>query len=1240
MKPSLLIVVLVGLLQGLLVMPAAGRDTTTLAIYQFRPENMEAMGFESDVMLAIRNEMENYPGIELLAKRDMEDVLARRDIAQEFSVMSAVEGGRKLSVRYVLVGSVSKQGGRIDASLMLVDVDIGKAVEDWRTSYRTRNEINKAASDLVAEIVAVTKREPARDSMQSIAMDAGSGNVLQELTASAGQSYIAVQWRDTPSDDILGYNVYRSESREGPFSFLGSGDGMRYQDHTAEAGVRYYYQVGEFNLDGTETRSSKIAEAQLLASTASSRISPPLIYTLLPLAGGVSLEFVGSLVEGSEQPARFRIYRAANDRGWERVGEVTATVPRSNTRNKTLKYTYNDTRLNQDADAYRYAVSAVAADGAESARSEVFEYSPPRLMAPESEQQFLLREGRLRWQPARIGEGYRIYRREQGRGWEKVGELAGLSQASYRDGEGLADGVEYEYSYTVFDALSESPRSEPVSISTKPAPPPPAGLTASSGLARQVSLNWDAVRDPDVQTYVIYRAEYSDSSSIDMSAIAVLDAADGESWVDTGEQAPLENGARYAYAVATRNRLGGEGALSLAVAADTKPPPPPVAGVDSAVDGESIVVSWQVGGDDVGGYVVSRRWAGGDWETLGRVSPQQLEYRDELLRPYANVEYRVVAVDSTDLESVPLATDPITSPAAMVVRAGETPLLRRNALSWDAVDLVEGFEVQRRASESERWQRIARIDDGSAVTYEDSEGLKDGQRYTYRVLPLVAGEPLGESNLVDGETKVVSAPDELTASVGAARQITLSWPEADDSDIAGYIVYRARGDAELELQPYAELEGADNTLFVDTGAETDALEHGTQYRYAIAARNIMGGVGPVSSVAIGSSKPVPEPVYNLVAFSEESSIKLDWDYEDIDNVNEFHVFSREADTDSDWQLLARVSSGDTEFKHAELIPYVTVEYRVQVRDVDDLKSRYVHSKPMTSPARIDVQVGDEALLREVELSWNTQYGLDGYVLQRREAGATGWTDIRTLRDGDATSYTDKKGLADGKSYEYQVVAVEGGRRLGNSNQVQADTKPLPEPPADLVAKSGMHASVELSWTPLEDSDVGGYTVYRVRDGELTKLASVSGHDSKSYLDDGGVFSSLEDGADYSYAVAAFNRYRVEGDRSELVTASTKPPPNAVTGVAVAEEDGTVTLSWDASPETDIAHYRVVRSSGTSCSNFKQLARVSAGQTEFRDDKARPDSRYCYRLVAVDGDALESSPSQVVEVVTPAVVAVE
>ncbi|MFT5484851.1 MAG: hypothetical protein ACI9GW_003519, partial [Halieaceae bacterium] len=134
------------------------QETITLAIYQFRPENIAAMEVKSDVMLSIRNEIANQPEIRLLAKRDMEEILSKRGIDQAYSIASATRGGQELSVRFVLIGSVIKQGAQIDAEMKLINISSGGQVGSWNTSYQSKNEIRKTAAELSVEIL-VAMRE-------------------------------------------------------------------------------------------------------------------------------------------------------------------------------------------------------------------------------------------------------------------------------------------------------------------------------------------------------------------------------------------------------------------------------------------------------------------------------------------------------------------------------------------------------------------------------------------------------------------------------------------------------------------------------------------------------------------------------------------------------------------------------------------------------------------------------------------------------------------------------------------------------------------------------------------------------------------------------------------------------------------------------------------------------------------------------------------------------------------------
>ena len=1244
--------------------PLFAQETITLAIYQFRPENIAAMGFESDVMLAIRNEMGNRNRVQLVPKRDMEDALSRRGLAQEFTVDSAVQGGRLLSVRYVLVGSVSKQGGQINASLMLVDVSSGQQIGTWNTAYRTRNEINKTASTLVADIVATTDRGYAAygagsSSTASINPAMASGGAVSggvpappvtatapassldvQLQARAKRDWIELSWQGDNADEILGYNVYRSEVSGGPFSLLASTDVRSYTDREAEPGVTYFYQIGAVNIEGVEERARQTAEASMQEMRGSTSINPPLITTLKPLAGGAQLEFVGSLVDGSAPPVKFRVYRARDDLDWQVIGQVE--LQKSGSRNKSsssrglTRHTYTDTELPAAGD-YQYAVSAIAADGSESAFSDSFDHSLSPLPALEVPRQGLLRSSQLRWSASEYGLGYRLYRREPGGSWVQVAEVAGVQNQAYTDAEGLQDGKQYEYSYAVYDELSESAKSAPTLVETKPPLSAPEGLLASKGEARQVSLQWEALEDADLQSYVVYRTDYTDEQRFDMEKLAEIDAADGVKFVDTGEQLALQDGAQYLYAIASRNRAGGEGPISLAVEASTKTPPEAAVGLATdAVEGD-IVVTWEYTGEDLGAFILSRRWDGGEWHVLAEVAPDAREYTDSTLRPYARADYQLVVVDTTELLSEPVQHEGQQSPAAVELRTGEEPLLRRSELSWNEQALVDGYEIRRRQLPDGEWGLVETVNDPTASAYVDQNGLLDGVEYAYKVSPLADARSLGESNTATSTTKLVTAPGSVEASEGIARQVVLRWPAAEDADVGGYVIYRGKGIVSQEqMEVYTELDGAQTQEFVDTGLDGAELEHGVSYSYSVAARNTLGGVGPAGEVVTGSSKPLPEPVYNLVTFAEEDQVKVSWEYENQDNVSEFHLYRRYGE--DEWSALA--SQSETEFVATELKPYVPIQFRVVVEDVDALLSTETESEQLTSPAEIELELSADNQLRQVHLSWDAQHDIDGYTLQRRQSAEQSWAEVRKLRGADTVSYVDKKGLEDGLDYEYRLLAVDDKLELGASNTITGHTKDLPPAPLEVSAESGLVAEVQVRWQPQDDEDVGGYTIYRVEDGELKKLATVKGYDSAEYLDDGSAFDPLEHGSEYSYAVAAYNTYRVEGERSELVTGSTKQLPTPVTGVEAQQEQGVVSLSWNANPEQDIDHYVVARSSRSNCSSFSTVARVPASAVEFQDEDTRPESSYCYRVMAVDADSLQGGHSSVVEISVPALVSIE
>ncbi len=92
---------------------------------------------------------------------------------------------------------------------------------------------------------------------------------------------------------------------------------------------------------------------------------------------------------------------------------------------------------------------------------------------------------------------------------------------------------------------------------------------------------------------------------------------------------------------------------------------------------------------------------------------------------------------------------------------------------------------------------------------------------------------------------------------------------------------------------------------------------------------------------------------------------------------------------------------------------------------------------------------------------------------------------------------------------------------------------------------------------------------------------------------------------------------------EIGLASWHAPPSAPVITALTAGKTSLTVSWTASPEADVAEYRVYRSSDGS--NYQIVATVPAGTTEYAD-QGLANGTYWYQVDAVDSTGLASHAS--------------
>lgn len=125
--------------------------------------------------------------------------------------------------------------------------------------------------------------------------------VVGQALGTEGRAGVVVRWSTASEIDTVGFHLYRSESREGPFQRVTTspvpasddplaGGAYAYQDDDLEPGRTYYYQLEDLERSGTATRHGPVeATAGRAASSA------PLLLSAAALAAAALWLAAGAL---------------------------------------------------------------------------------------------------------------------------------------------------------------------------------------------------------------------------------------------------------------------------------------------------------------------------------------------------------------------------------------------------------------------------------------------------------------------------------------------------------------------------------------------------------------------------------------------------------------------------------------------------------------------------------------------------------------------------------------------------------------------------------------------------------------------------------------------------------------------------------------------------------------------------------------------------------------------------------
>lgn len=609
----------------------------------------------------------------------------------------------------------------------------------------------------------------------------------------------------------------------------------------------------------------------------------------------------------------------------------------------------------------------------------------------------------------------------------------------------LADGHSYEFAVTAYNDGGESAkRVAAPATSTYPQLGAPTGLTAVAGDG-EVKLNWNSLGAD--AWYWVYQRDVTDGETTFTKLPLPIAAGTG---MTAGY---LSNGHTYEFKV---SGIGpnGEGALSAAVSATPKfPPPAAVTGLVAAAQTDgTIKVTW---GDraDTFFWVYQRDVTAGESFVKLQYPTDKGSFTAAYLKHGHVYEFKVqpnaYGVDGP-ISGVVRATSnyaPPPAPTGLVARAMGDATIR---LDWNGVANVTFWIYQRDVTAGQT--TFTKLGLPSLDKTAELGLMKAGHKYEFKV----AAENQGGLGALSGVASATSygglpvAPSNLAATAQDGK-VSLSWTGSGSG--VQYIVYQRNvtsGD------PWERLP----LPVTGTSMTAGLLANGQTYAFRVTAQNGIGESGGSNTVQAKPMPPFPTAPTSLTATPGNGWVDLSWSAGTPASV---YYFVEMRPAGGNWSRLPLPVSTRT-LRVNLLRNAVTYEFRIRTNNLSGTSapSPVDTARPMppapTAPASLTASAGD----RRVAINWadSTPAGVF-YWVEYRVAGKQ-WTRLPYPVVGQ--SYLTVLPLANNVRYEFRVRAAnEAG--VSVPSPVAAAT-PIPPPPVapriDYVVESEGKLSVYWS----------------------------------------------------------------------------------------------------------------------------------------------------------------------------------